>query len=590
MATQNDRLSLLSKVALFVRNPTKDWAELDRAAPNAESGYDKQALKAMIERKRQNDFVRRREFDHLRKLRRRDSSEVGGLARPSIFQNSMATDPDGRAVTLKKIDEIEAQMSKQWWKGKTEPSPEVPPVASSAKGGSDSPAGAGSSDSVSSGSFQSTVPGEPLRRATEFTETEMSPGLAKMSSHVPLSRNARAVAPTVPAVFGDKGDASEVGFSTSKLFAMEGHDLATDPELEEAAIRFANGDDEGAEEGLLAALRGDALMPEVALSWAAALLDFYRATDNRNGFESTLHEFALRFEGMNPKWVSLGDSSPGQQDAQPSAGSAPTVYQPMQKEVGNVLWRSPGELTVDAMEDLRTLLAENATPWNLRWTGLEHIEPAAMPLLGGLLGSLCDEPVSLGFLGEEDLAECLRAMTPSNDRSVPPQWWMVRLNALRVMGLHDEFEMAALDYCVTFEVSPPAWTPARCQIEDLDSQQYPSGGSSWGVNTRKSGASGFDSTVLLPATPGLELRGAVLGDAAKSLTDSELQASSKALQIACHQLVRVDFSAAGSILNWVASKEAEGCQIQFVGVHRLVAAFFTVIGINEHARVTPRSI
>jgi hypothetical protein len=27
-----------------------------------------------------------------------------------------------------------------------------------------------------------------------------------------------------------------------------------------------------------------------------------------------------------------------------------------------------------------------------------------------------------------------------------------------------------------------------------------------------------------------------------------------------------------------------------VGVHRLVAAFFTVIGINEHARVTPRSI
>lgn len=590
MATQNDRLSLLSKVALFVRNPTKDWAELDRAAPNAESGYDKQALKAMIERKRQNDFVRRREFDHLRKLRRRDSSEVGGLARPSIFQNSMATDPDGRAVTLKKIDEIEAQMSKQWWKGKTEPSPEVPPVASSAKGGSEAPAGAGSSDSVSSGSFQSTVPGEPLRRATEFTETEMSPGLAKMSSHVPLSRNARAVAPTVPAVFGDKGDASEVGFSTSKLFAMEGHDLATDPELEEAAIRFANGDDEGAEEGLLAALRGDALMPEVALSWAAALLDFYRATDNRNGFESALHEFALRFEGMNPKWVSLGDSSSGQQDAQPSAGSAPTVYQPMQKEVGNVLWRSPSELTVDAMEDLRTLLAENATPWNLRWTGLEHIEPAAMPLLGGLLGSLCDEPVSLGFLGEEDLAECLRAMTPSNDRSVPPQWWMVRLNALRVMGLHDEFEMAALDYCVTFEVSPPAWTPARCQIEDLDSQQYPSGGSSWGANTRKGGASGFDSTVLLPATPGLELCGAVLGDAAKSLTDSELQASSKALQIACHQLVRVDFSAAGSILNWVASKEAEGCQIQFVGVHRLVAAFFTVIGINEHARVTPRSI
>ncbi len=53
---------------MFVRNPTKDWSELDRAEPDQESGYDKQALKAMIERKRQNDFVRKREFDQLRKL------------------------------------------------------------------------------------------------------------------------------------------------------------------------------------------------------------------------------------------------------------------------------------------------------------------------------------------------------------------------------------------------------------------------------------------------------------------------------------------------------------------------------------------
>ena len=58
MATNEDRPSLLSKVAMFVRNPTKDWAELDQIDQPQDSGYDKQALKAMIERKRQNDFVR----------------------------------------------------------------------------------------------------------------------------------------------------------------------------------------------------------------------------------------------------------------------------------------------------------------------------------------------------------------------------------------------------------------------------------------------------------------------------------------------------------------------------------------------------
>ena len=97
---------LLSKVVKFVRNPTKDWAELDRAEPEQDSGYDKQALKAMIERKRQNDFVRKREFDNLRKLRRNDPVAMAGAARPSFFQSSLPADAEGRADTLKIIDEI----------------------------------------------------------------------------------------------------------------------------------------------------------------------------------------------------------------------------------------------------------------------------------------------------------------------------------------------------------------------------------------------------------------------------------------------------------------------------------------------------
>jgi hypothetical protein len=59
--------------------------------------------------------------------------------------------------------------------------------------------------------------------------------------------------------------------------------------------------------------------------------------------------------------------------------------------------------------------------------------------------------------------------------------------------------------------------------------------------------------------------------------------------IACGDLVRVDFAAAGSILNWVAMRQAEGMLVQFQDVNRLVAAFFNVIGINEHAKVILRS-
>ena len=111
--------SLLSKVAKFVRNPTTNWTDLDKQDPEPDAGYSKQALKEMIERKRQNDFVRKREFDQLRKLRSRDPGSSPDLAgRPSYFQSSLPTNPDERAMTIKKIDEIEAQMSNQWWQGK----------------------------------------------------------------------------------------------------------------------------------------------------------------------------------------------------------------------------------------------------------------------------------------------------------------------------------------------------------------------------------------------------------------------------------------------------------------------------------------
>src|SRR3954462_9715972 len=120
---------LLSKVVNFVRNPGSGWSEGQQDA--SESSYSKQMLKEMIERKRRNDFVRKREFDMLRKMRR--SEVMAGqdpAARPSFFQSSLPSKPDDRATTLKKIDEIEAQMSMQWWKNKNGDAPR-PGVGSS---------------------------------------------------------------------------------------------------------------------------------------------------------------------------------------------------------------------------------------------------------------------------------------------------------------------------------------------------------------------------------------------------------------------------------------------------------------------------
>ena len=100
--------------------------------------------------------------------------------------------------------------------------------------------------------------------------------------------------------------------------------------------------------------------------------------------------------------------------------------------------------------------------------------------------------------------------------------------------------------------------------------------------------SAFDQHAADAAT--VELSGELLGDALDALNklQTELRGADRFV-ISCARLIRVDFSAAGSILNWVAEREAQGCRIQFSEVPRLVAAFFNVIGINEYATVVLRT-
>ncbi len=570
MATKDDRPTLLSKMAMFVRNPTKDWSELDKPAQDEESGYDKQALKAMIERKRQNDFVRRREFDQLRKLRSRDATAVAALGRPSYFQSSMASDQDGRAVTLKKIDEIEAQMSKQWWKGKQEAAKPL----SGAAALTDKATGPSKLDSVKASVSISLLSDHFATTRSPVLNTAQ-PGDESLSSQmrggaVPGARRGAASITGRAGLGVESYSASDVGFSASNLFALDVDQMATDPELEEAAIRFANGDYAGAEQGLLEALREQKVASSVALSWVAAVLDLYRATHNQSQFAQTVAEFSGILGSITPEWMGLGDLVPAF-----VAPTERTVAKPL-------IWESPTQLSAQAMEALRDALGANPMPWRLGWSQLCGVDLDAMPLLAGLFGSLCDEPVSLEFVGQEKLVQVLHLVAPPGDRSVDPTWWVLRLNVLRALHMQDAFELAALDYCVTYETPPVPWKDAQCTFSGSEAAQAP---------VAPSVVPSVVAPVAVDGAMHVVLRGELLGDAMQALPTCAAPGSQDArVLVGCHDLVRVDFAAAGSLLNWAATRHAEGCQVQFRDVHRLVAAFFTVIGINEYAQVVPRPL
>jgi len=415
--------------------------------------------------------------------------------------------------------------------------------------------------------------------ASDFATTQMG------TSTPAGADSAKAAGPAAARTY----DVSGSGFSTSRLFAVELSDDATDPDLEEAAIRFANGDDAGAETGLLEALKGGNVHADSAEIWTSALFDFYRATGQQTRFDSVAIDFAERFGRSAPAWFSMPEQLGVSADDEVENTAADALPD-------KPIWECPAQLDVLSMGMLHKALANAHLPWYLGWDRLESIKPDALDLLAQLFAGWCSQRVRLRFSGAENLEKILKVFTPSSDKDVSTAWWRLRMDALRIMRLQDEFELVALDYCVTYEVSPPSWQDARCEYVqetrilpgnvNVASEPSPPGWTDSATSNALTAPMGLDA---IPAVV-VELAGEIVGDAAEALQRLEAgRQGTERLVISCAKLVRVDFSAAGSILNWVANRESEGCHVQFRDVHRLVAAFFNVIGINEHARVVLRS-
>src|SRR5690349_9180414 len=118
MSDPKDSESFFRKVVRFVANPATDWAELNSRQDSdvRETEMERSELKAMIERKRRNDFVRKREFDMLRKVRREGltSEQLAALGGSSRIDDPEARIADTGARqdsgVKAKIDEIEQQM------------------------------------------------------------------------------------------------------------------------------------------------------------------------------------------------------------------------------------------------------------------------------------------------------------------------------------------------------------------------------------------------------------------------------------------------------------------------------------------------
>jgi len=576
-----DSGSFLRKVVRFVANPTTDWSELD--APNSDAGeseYAKTEIKAMIERKRRNDFVRKRELDMLRKIRREGLSPDQAL----LLGSASNLDPDSRpqsgarsdSTVKAKIDEIELQMVGQGMRPAAQPS--------------------------QAGQL-STLPGPLDLPPTAPATLALAPTLDDVPEvSQAVVQAARSSAPRMPG--------QDAMPSPSPASGVQVVEMAHDPELDEAVIAFANADFDQCEACLMALVHPGAGRHHHMETWLV-LFDLFRALDMPHKFDQLAISFAQQFGVSAPQWYSLprrvaeflerkGSASmpgPASTDAAADASDTDTDHGPATEpgEPPPALpgWVAPQVLDQDAVAQLRVAILQLPRPWRMDFSALQLITPEGAHHFSGLLQAWAREPMALTWAGATRLLALLEESTPTGNRDADPAFWMLRLDVLRLVNQPVAFDEVAIDYCVTYERSPPSWEPSACLIKQQDGAVSAQAGPLSHISevTTSFVESQVHQEVEFVQIANLDLSGQLVGDIGRILQqlDDQLGASIS-LDIDCRHLLRVDFIAAGDLLNWVLARRAEERQVQFINPHRLVALFFGAMGINEHATVKLQTV
>ena len=313
--------SFFRKVVRFVANPATDWADLNsRQDEGRELDLEKSELKAMIERKKRNDFVRKREFDMLRKVRREGLSpeQLAALGGSSKLDDSesRASDMSPRRAdsgVKAKIDEIEQQMVGDNF--------------------------AGSGARKPGATYEGKTPPPILRQTTTraavmpMQAPDAQPQPPARAAGAPLAPPARNAAAAV-SLGGLQGGASS-DFATP--FTVEVSEVAHDPELDEAVIAFANADFDQCEQALTALTRIGGARAQHAETWLV-LFDLHRATgqqhsskawhSNTRSSSAGPHRSGIRCPSWWPSRRSRKSRAPSAWPAK-SAGSVPNIWTSM---------------------------------------------------------------------------------------------------------------------------------------------------------------------------------------------------------------------------------------------------------------------
>jgi anti-anti-sigma regulatory factor len=431
----------------------------------------------------------------------RVDNPAGNTERSKQVQRNVAR----ATATAKKIDAIESEMSSEF-------SPQA---------------------------ANTTLPGPPSVLAPD-------PKVSKISKGQTATAAAPAFEPTLPSI----------GMTTEMLLGEEGKTVAIEVAgeasqiVEEAAILYANDQTDMVEHMLQGAVHEDPALPRSAW-WM--LFDLYQITGKQQQFDNLSIEYASKFETSPPAWVPLNQVET-QEAPVARSGTAPTV--PFSGKLdGNI---------VKLLERAQKL-GENSPVLRLEFARVTEVDPIGCGLLLRILKKLQTSEHDLILVGATELVGKIRSILEVGRRDETEAPWLLLMEILRLLNNEKDFEEASIDYCITFEVSPPAFVAPKNKVT-TDAEETGSVDEVSDCFTMPAVIEGKTDQLVAAIT-------AFAADHHPTVLD-------------CSRLNRVDFGAAGQLLSSLAPLSGKG--VEFINVNHLVTALFNVMGLKDIARIVPR--
>jgi anti-anti-sigma regulatory factor len=348
-------------------------------------------------------------------------------------------------------------------------------------------------------------------------------------------------------------EASDFVFSESSPdFQIEGEIDPIDAEAEKAAVLFANAQDDAVCASLEEAVRMHRAGAAERL-WLM-LFDLYRLTGKEEAFSALAGEYAAAFERAAPSWAPRAKVKAKVTLHPAIAGAMPFA----------------GNLTADniaAFEAIRSAL-QRAPKLRLDMSPVAVVDAVGCGRLLMLLQQAAKAKRQVELLGRDSLGAVVERSIEAG-RADNKECWLLLLELCQLQGRGEAFEEVAIDYAVTFEVSPPSWEADR-----VAAPEPPRAAESVESEGEPEAEAPADAYVLQG-----DVKSARFGDV------SDFADAREALLIDCTRLRRIDFISAGALLNALSTVRRTGKQIVFHHPNHLVAELFGVVGLTAIATI-----